>query len=245
MRCFRTGFTKWSGEAAGTGGDPDESSGRAYAPGFDGVRRLLFRRGTVRCRMLASNGMRLARELRSPLAPGSRSLAAAALFFGGGLGRLVAARGSASRRSCSRSCCSRRRARRPALRRASCRSPRSRSGARSRSRGRSSPTAAGATRTARSSTSPSRSSARSSAREPRRLLLRLLRAARRRLRLVARREGAAVAVRGLRPDRAPARADRLLERARAARRHRAADRALPRDPACERPGRCSSTAGSS
>ena len=54
---------------------------------------------------------------------------------------------------------------------------------------------------------------------------------RRRLRLVARRQGAAVAVRGLRPHRPAARAGRLLERARAARRDRAADRALPRDAA--------------
>ncbi len=39
-----------------------------------------------------------------------------------------------------------------------------------------------------------------------------------------------MASRGVRADRAPDRADRLLERARAARRHRAADGPLPRDP---------------
>ena len=95
----------------------------------------------------------------------------------------------------------------------------------------------------RSSTSRSRSSAPSppAARE---LVLRPRRAPRRRVRLVARRQGAAVALRGLRPHRPAARARRLLERARAARRHRAPARAVPRDPAAL-PGRCSSTAGSS
>ena len=54
-----------------------------------------------------------------------------------------------------------------------------------------------------------------------------------------------VALRGLRPHRAPARAGRLLERARAARRHRAAARALARRAHAEPPERSSSTAGSS
>ena len=68
------------------------------------------------------------------------------------------------------------------------------------------------------------------ARDISRLLVRLLGPARRGLRLGARREGVPVAPRGVRADRAPERADRLLERARAARRHRAADGPLPRDP---------------
>ena len=65
--------------------------------------------------MLASNGMRLARELRSPLSPGPRSSRAAALFFAGDPGRLVAALARGRGGSFSRACCSRRRARPPAL----------------------------------------------------------------------------------------------------------------------------------
>ena len=176
--------------------------------------------------------MRAARELWSPLAP-ALALTAAALFFGGGpaahlpwLGAaavllaavLFAARGPAR---------SGRRA--PAARRAR------RLVRRSRSPGRSSPTAAGTTRTGRSSTSPSRSSAPSSPAGRASSCSGSSRAARRGLRLVARRQGPALAVRGLRADRAPARAGRLLEQPRAARRHRAAARALPRD-AAARPG---------
>ena len=59
-----------------------------------------------------------------------------------------------------------------------------------------------------------------------------------------RRQGGAGAARGIRAVRAADRADRLLERARAARRHRAADRALPGDAGCVSQGRSSSTAGS-
>ena len=118
--------------------------------------------------MLASNGMRLARELRSPLFPalapgGCRDL----LRPRSGVVCAAVARGS--QRSFSSGCCSQPRAR-PTARWSSRRSSRSRSGARSRSPGRSSPTGAGTTRTARSSTSGSPSSARTSRATSRRLL---------------------------------------------------------------------------
>ena len=65
-------------------GDDDESSGRRYAAGFDCVRRLLAAAGHSQTRMLASNGMRPARQLRASPLTAALALAllfAATLFF--------------------------------------------------------------------------------------------------------------------------------------------------------------------
>ena len=208
----------------------DESPGRGYAAGCGGVRLLLCRPEHSQARMLASTAdagetgtplaarpgararrrgpllRRRARHARPPLARGAAPLLAVA-------GPVRDAR--APRRGSSRSCRSR------------C----SRSGAPSRSPGRSSPTAAGTTRTARSSTSPFA------------LVGAFLagRAAAAPLRPLARSSAPSASGRSrgkVLPwlyedygrDRPPARARRLLERARAARRHRAAARPLPRHP---------------
>ena len=152
-----------------SGGDGDESSGRAICA------RLRLCKATVRrgrhsqTRMLASNGM-AARHANS----GRRSSPALAARRRGALLRHATratrrSRGSGSRRSCSRRALVATRSPPERARRARPARAARRLVRRSRSRGRSSPTAAGTTRTARSSTSPSRSSARSSPADPRQL----------------------------------------------------------------------------
>ena len=220
----------------------DECSGRLCCLRFEGCKTIVSRPRNRQGAMLASSSMRAAAQQWSPLVA-ALVLSGAALFFGGGSGdgslpwlggaAIVLALVFAATRPVPGGLLAARAARaarrlvggvgrvvdraRPELgvREPRARLPRLR--ARRRVRGR---PAEGAD-------------------------VRLRGDPRRGVRLVARRQGAALALRGLRARRPAPRADRLLERARAARGRRAADRPLPRDAAARCRGRCSSTAGSS